>query len=84
MTAPRVGDRIVIGDGDRWAQYRYRMDGSRTNPRYHASRKAAIRQARRLAAEAGVRAFVLEQSPEGAEFYRLVKRATRSRGQVIL
>ena len=76
-TAPRPGDRIVSRDGGRWMQYRYKVDGTITKPRHHASREAAMRQAARLAEQEGVRLFVWEKSANDDQHYRLVTRPIR-------
>ncbi len=65
------GDRIVSGDGERWMQYRYNVDGTITKPRYHASREAAVREARRLADKEGVRLFELRKE-SGDDLWKMV------------
>ena len=56
---------FVSGDAGRWMQYRYKVDGTITGPRYHVFREAALRQAARLANHEGVRLFVWEKPDNG-------------------
>ena len=75
--APQPGDRVVSGDAGRWKQYRYKVDGTITKPRYHVSREAALRQAARLANQEGVRLFVWEKSANDDQYYRVMTRPVR-------
>ena len=81
MTAPvrrpLPGDRIVVGGGECWAQYRYPLTGARTNPRHHDSRETAVKQAAKLAVDEGVAVFLLERAGEGGRFRLLRERLPR-------
>lgn len=66
---PKQGDRIVHCLGGVWANFRV---GGKV-PRYHESREAALRQARRLLEEQGSGSlFVMEEAQETG-VYRLLR-----------